>query len=255
MLGVVYHLSPTVNLYANAGKGFETPTFIELAYQANGASGLNFGLRPSTSRNVETGVKALVGRSTRINLALFEVRSEREIVVDASASGRTVYANAGRTQRRGLELSIDGRLLPELQATLSYSRLDATFDDSYRSSTGTTILAGNQLPGTPRNTLYAELAWRHRASGFDTAIEARASSRVYVNDVNADAAAGYTVVNWRGGFAQHLGRVELKEFVRVENLADRRYVGGVLVNDANGRYFAPAAGRNFIAGINAAVEF
>ncbi|HMW22219.1 MAG TPA: TonB-dependent receptor [Burkholderiaceae bacterium] len=255
VLGVVYHLSPTVNLYANAGKGFETPTFIELAYQANGASGLNFGLRPSTSRNVETGVKALVGRSTRINLALFEVRSEREIVVDASASGRTVYANAGRTQRRGLELSIDGRLLPELQATLSYSRLDATFADSYRSSTGTTILAGNQLPGTPRNTLYAELAWRHRASGFDTAIEARASSRVYVNDVNADAAAGYTVVNWRGGFAQHLGRVELKEFVRVENLADRRYVGGVLVNDANGRYFAPAAGRNFIAGINAAVEF
>ncbi len=255
VLGAVYHLSPTVNLYANAGKGFETPTFIELAYRAGGASGLNFGLQPSTSRNVETGVKALVGRSTRINLALFEVRTEREIVVDASAFGRSVYANAGRTQRRGLELSIDGRPLPQLQAILSYSRLDATFADSHRTSAGTTIQAGNQLPGTPRDTLYAELAWRHHASGFDTAVEARASSRVYVNDVNGDAAAGYAVVNWRGGFAQQLGRVELREFVRVDNLADRRYVGGVLVNDANGRYFAPAAGRNLIAGINAAVEF
>ena len=166
-----------------------------------------------------------------------------------------MYANAGRTQRRGLELSIDGRPLPQLQAILSYSRLDATFADSHRTSAGTTIQAGNQLPGTPRDTLYAELAWRHHASGFDTAVEARASSRVYVNDVNGDAAAGYAVVNWRGGFAQQLGRVELREFVRVDNLADRRYVGGVLVNDANGRYFAPAAGRNLIAGINAAVEF
>jgi iron complex outermembrane receptor protein len=255
VLGAVYHLTPTVNLYANAGKGFETPTFIELAYQANGASGLNFGLQPSTSRNLETGVKALVGRSARINLALFEVRTEREIVVDSSAFGRTVYANAGRTQRRGLELSVEGRPLPELQATLSYSRLDATFSDSYRTSAGSTILAGNQLPGTPRNTLYGELAWRHRASGFNTAIEARASSRVFVNDVNGDAAAGYTVFNWRGGFAQHLGRVELREFVRVDNLTDRRYVGGVLVNDANGRYFAPAASRNVLAGINAAIEF
>lgn len=255
VLGAVYHLTPTVNLYANAGKGFETPTFIELAYQANGASGLNFGLRPSTSRNLETGVKVLVGRSARINLALFDVRTEREIVVDSSAFGRTVYANAGRTQRRGLELSVEGRLLPELQATLSYSRLDATFSDSYRTSAGSTIQAGNQLPGTPRNTLYAELAWRHRASGFNTAIEARASSKVFVNDVNGDAAAGYTVVNWRGGFTQHWGRIELSEFLRVDNLTDRRYVGGVLVNDANGRYFAPAATRNVLAGINAAIEF
>jgi iron complex outermembrane receptor protein len=254
VLGAVYHLTPTVNLYANAGKGFETPTFIELAYQAGGASGLNFGLQPSTSRNFETGVKALVGRTTRINLALFEVRTEHEIVVDSSASGRTVYANAGRTQRTGAELSIDGRPLPELHATVSYSALHARFTDSYRTSAGTTIQSGNQLPGTPRNTLYAELAWQHRPSGFNTAIEARASSKIYVNDVNADAASGYTVVNWRAGFRQQFGRVELSEFVRVDNLADRRYVGGVLVNDANGRYFAPAPGRNATAGLSASIE-
>ncbi|WP_201496430.1 TonB-dependent receptor family protein [Rubrivivax sp. A210] len=254
VLGVVYHLTPVLNLYANAGKGFETPSFIELAYQAGGASGLNFGLRPSTSRNFEAGVKALVGRDARINLALFEVRTEREIVVDSAALGRTVYANAGRTRRTGLELSIEARPLPELQATLAYSLLDARFTDSYLSSAGTTIQSGNRLPGTPRETLFAELAWRHRASGFSTAIEARTSSKVYVNDVNADAAAGYTVVNWRAGFRQQFGRVELSEFVRVENVTDRRYVGGVLVNDANGRYFAPAPGRSAIAGISASIE-
>ena len=40
VVGAVYHLTPAINLYANAGKGFETPTFIELAYRSGAATGL-----------------------------------------------------------------------------------------------------------------------------------------------------------------------------------------------------------------------
>jgi iron complex outermembrane receptor protein len=32
-------------------------------------------------------------------------------------------------------------------------------------------------------------------------------------------------------------------FVRVDNVLDRRTIGSVIVNDANGRYFEPAPGR------------
>jgi iron complex outermembrane receptor protein len=35
----------------------------------------------------------------------------------------------------------------------------------------------------------------------------------------------------------------------VENLFDRRYVGAVTVNGANGRYYEPAAGRTFYGGM------
>ena len=37
--GLLYRWSPSTSLYANAGRGFETPTFAELAYKPSGGSG------------------------------------------------------------------------------------------------------------------------------------------------------------------------------------------------------------------------
>lgn len=37
-------------------------------------------------------------------------------------------------------------------------------------------------------------------------------------------------------------------FSRVDNVFDRRYVGSVIVNEGNGRYFEPAPGRNWGGG-------
>lgn len=255
VLGVVYHLNPQVNLYANAGKGFETPTFIELAYQAAGNTGLNFALKPSTSTNYEAGIKALLGQGTRVNAALFKVYTDKEIVTDTSSFGRTVYANAGKTERDGLELALDSEIARDLRIGVAYTYLDARFDETYTNTTKTkTINNGNKLPGTPQNTLFGEIAWKHPASGFSTALEARYSGKVYVDDVNSDAADNYTLFNWRGGFEQRLSKVKLSEFLRVENIGDKHYVGGVSVNDANGRFYFPAAGRNYLLGISASIE-
>lgn len=255
VLGVVYHLNPRVNLYANAGKGFETPTFIELAYRSGGQSGLNFDLKPSTSVNYEAGVKALVGDATRINAAIFHVRTDKEIVVDATAFGRSVYDNAGETKRKGFELGVESDLTRDLKAALAYTYLDAYFAERYTNTGNTkTIASGNKLPGAPANTFFGELAWKHPASGFMTALEARYSSKVYVDDINSDAAKGYTIYNWRAGFEQRLGGVKLAEFLRVENIGDKKYVGGVSVNDSNGRFFYPAAERNYMVGISASID-
>ena len=46
--GALWHVTDRINLYANYGQGFETPTFIELAYRPVG-SGLNLSLQPSVS--------------------------------------------------------------------------------------------------------------------------------------------------------------------------------------------------------------
>lgn len=253
VLGVVYHLTPRVNLYANAGKGFETPTFIEMAYRPGGLSGLNFALQPSTSRNYEFGIKSLIGDTTRINTALFDVVTEKEIVVDSTPfPGRTAYGNAGKTKRKGLELSVESELAKDLNLAIAYTLLDAKFADSYTNSNGR-VASGNKIPGTPRSTLFGELAWQHRGSGFTTAVEARYSSKVYVDDRNTDAAESYTIYNWRAGFEQRVGGIRFSEFLRVENLGDNKYVGGVSVNDSNGRFFFPAAERNYLLGITASI--
>lgn len=252
VLGVVYHLTPEINLYANAGKGFETPAFIELAYRAAG-SGLNFALQPSVSRNYEVGAKAFLGSATRLNLALFNATTDNEIVIDSSAGGRTVYANAGQTRRTGVELALDSRLSENLNASFSLAHINARFVDAYTNTAALTIAAGNKLPGTPAITAFGELSWRHPSTGFSTAVEARYSDKIFVDDVNSDAAEAYTVLNWRGGFEQKAGDVTLKEFLRVDNLGNRRYTGGILVG--SGSPFAPAPERSFAFGISAALKF
>ena len=50
-------------------------------------------------------------------------------------------------------------------------------------------------------------------------------------------------------------RWELTGFARVDNLFDRRYIGSVIVNEGNARYFEPAPGRNWTIGAGAAYRF
>src|SRR5207237_214866 len=81
--GIVWHAAKNVNVYANWGNGFETPTFIELAYR-NIGTGLNFGLQPAISRSSEIGVKAYVFETQRVNLAVFNINTTNEIIIDAA---------------------------------------------------------------------------------------------------------------------------------------------------------------------------
>ncbi len=85
-------------------------------------------------------------------------------------------------------------------------------------------------------------------------MDVRYSGKVYVDDINSAAAKSYTIYNWRAGFEQRLGAVKLAEFVRVENIGDKNYVGGVSVNGSGGSYYFPAAERNYLFGISASID-
>ena len=248
-LGILYRLGPATSLYANYGRGFETPTFAEMAYQTS-APGLNFALDPARSRHYETGIKTLVGPNLRLNAALYDVETEDEIVVDTNVGGRSTYKNAGKTRRRGIELGAGATLPFGIEGSLAWTVLNTSILDGYTSSSGN-VAAGNVLPGVPRASLYGELRWRHVPSGFSAVLEAQHRSRIAVNDINSDFADGYTVANLALGFAQRANGWQLSEFVRVDNLADRQYIGSVIVNASNTAYFEPAPGRNSTIGMQA----
>lgn len=246
--GVVFKVTPWLNFYANAGDGFETPTFAEQTYIDTIGNGPNPNLKPSKSKNLEIGTKAFLADNTLLNLALFRVRSEKEIVVDASGD-TTVYKNAGDTERKGVELSLDSNFGHGLKGYLAYTLMDAEFKAGNGANTG------NKIPGTYRSRLYAEVSWTHQASGFSTALEGQRVSKTYVNDANTAAAEDYSVFSWRGGFTQKLNAWKFGEFVRIDNLFDQNYVGSIKPNDSAGRFYEPAAPRNWTLGINASYQF
>ncbi len=247
VFGLAWRLSPSLNLYANAGKGFETPTFTELAYRPL-ATGLNTDLRASRARHAELGAKWKPTPEHRVDAALFNIDTRDEIVVDSNNGGRSTFKNAGRTQRRGFELHYTGALASEWRATLALTALQATFKDAFVSGSGTAavpIPAGNHLPGTPDRSVFAELAYAPPRAwgGFNAAIEALHVGRLYVNDANSDSAPASSVINLRAGLSQTVGAWTFSQLLRIDNAADKRYAGSVIVNDANGRFFEPALPR------------
>jgi iron complex outermembrane receptor protein len=253
--GITFDASRDLKFYANAGKGFETPTFAELAYRSDGTPGLNFGLRPSVSWNREVGAKMQLGDMGRVTLALFRIDVSDEIVVDTSSGGRNTFKNAARTERRGVELGWQGRWRG-FEAALAYTHLDAQFAQPFTSGTPPSVIpAGRRLPGVPATTLYSEVLWRHAPTGFHTALEARYNGRVYVDDANSESANPYVIANARVGFEQRTKQMRFSQFLRVDNIADRDYIGSVIVAEGNRRFFEPAPGRNWLAGVSAELTF
>ncbi|HSW18913.1 MAG TPA: TonB-dependent receptor [Ramlibacter sp.] len=261
-LGLVFHASDSLNLYASAGRGFETPTFNELAYRPDGTAGLNFGLRSSGSRQWELGAKAQLAANWAMKLAVFQARTQDEIVVFSNSGGRSTFQNAGDTQRRGFEAALNGRLGGGWSTSLVASWLDATYRTPFLTcaaagcaAANATVAVGSRIPGIPRATAFAELAWEHRPWGLQGAVELRHVGRLYANDLNDESASASTTANLRVSLGQQVGPWRVREFVRVDNLADRRYVGSVIVNEGNRRYYEPAPGRAWLVGVNVAYAF
>ena len=47
----------------------------------------------------------------------------------------------------------------------------------------------------------------------------------------------------------------MTEFARVDNVGNRNYVGSVIVNETNRRYYEPSPRRNMTVGVQAALQF
>ncbi|SQC93715.1 TonB-dependent receptor Fiu [Cedecea neteri] len=246
-----YAVNDGWNVYTSAGRGFETPTINELSYRDNGASGLNFALQPSTSTTVEVGSKNRIGNGL-FTAALFQTDTDNEIVVDQSSGGRTTYKNAGETRRRGLELSLDQQFAADWRLKMAWTYLDAT----YRSNVcGTNDCNGNRMPGIARNMGYASFGYAPE-DGWYAGADVRYMSDIQADDQNDAKAPTYTTVGLNTGYKLQLQQNWLLDiWGRVDNLFDRDYVGSVIVNEGNGRYFEPAPGRNYGVGVNVSYSF
>jgi iron complex outermembrane receptor protein len=253
VIGVLHEVSPDLHLFASMGRGFETPTFAELAYRPGGQPGLNFDLSAATSRNYEAGLKARLGNAVSATAVLFRADTRNELVTASSSGGRTIYANAGKSKREGVELSLDASLPHGFNATVAYTQTLATYRDLV--TPAGVDLSGKRIPGVPRHVLFAELGWKHAGSGFSGATEVRAASRLVANDANTASAAGYVIANLRGGFEQKLGAWQFSQFARIDNLFDVAYVGSVIVNESNQRFYEPAPGRTWAVGATASYRF
>ncbi|EOU2184312.1 TonB-dependent receptor PqqU [Klebsiella pneumoniae] len=245
-----YALTDAWNVYLSAGRGFETPTINELSYRSDNQSGLNFGLKPSTNDTVEIGSKTRIGNGL-FTAALFQTNTDNEIVVDSSSGGRTSYKNAGKTRRQGMELGLDQQFGESWRLKAAWTWLDATYRTNVCDDASCN---GNRIPGIARNMGYASFGYQPE-QGWYAGSDIRYMSDIMANDENTAKAPSWRVVGLTTGYKWSYGRMDMDLFGRIDNLFDREYVGSVIVNESNGRYYEPAPGRNYGIGLNLAWRF
>lgn len=239
-VGLTWAFAPRWSTYISLGSGFETPTLTELAYRNNG-SGLNTELSPSQYRQTEWGLKFnSVGRFSS-QLAMFDIQSEDDIVIDQSNDGRTTYRNAGETERQGIEWQLNVQLTEQLDSFVSYSYIDANYQGG--------LYNGNQLPGVADSQWFTRLTW-HPTQATQVQLLGQYRGETYADDSNTVKAPSY--VKWDLAIAQQwqIAENEFEAWLRVDNLLDRNYVGAVVVNQGSGRSFEPGIGRSASIGIS-----
>lgn len=243
--GFSYPLAQNLFSYLSIGRGFETPTLTEMAYQPNG-NGLNLTLKPTQNRQLDVGVKWQT-LSTVMSLDWFYIQSKDELVVAQSVGGRTSYRNAAQTRRTGAELALEHKLIDTIQLQWSSTLLDATFSADSSS--------GKSLPGIARTQHQLGLQYDPRLDQswlLSSTLHYR--SRLWVDDTNTLSADSSTLLDIKSSWETNWQQALWQWWIAVDNLANSTYAGAVVVNQTNGRSFEPGTPRQIQLGFRVQVE-
>jgi iron complex outermembrane receptor protein len=252
--GLMFRPVAELRVYASVGDGFETPTFNELSYRTDGQPGLAFNLGAARSQNFEVGTKWRPAGGLEVDAAVFRADTDDELVVARNTGGRSSFANVDRTRREGFEAALRLPLPHDLQLQAAYTLLDAKFRSDYLICSGTpcptpnvTVPAGSRIPGVPRHQGQVALQWT--PGMWSAALEFDARSHIVVNDLASDHAPGFGLWHAELGHNWQLGDSTLRGFARIANLLDKTYVGSVIVNEGNSRFFEAGPERTAMVGL------
>ena len=188
-----------------------------------------------------------------IETALFRADTDDELAVAHNVAGRSSFRNVGRARRQGLEASLHTAMSDYWELQLAYTWLDAIFRDASLVCTGsgctiptTPVAAGSRIPGVARQQLFARAQWRY--GPWSAAVESEGVGDVVVNDIASESAPGYFLFHLETAREWRRASGTLRAFGRIDNLLDRGYIGSVIVNEGNGRFYEPGPGRSFLLG-------
>lgn len=184
-LGSVYKLTDTTNIYASVATANQAPTTSEL--------GENLNLNKSVSTNYEIGVKTRAEKIT-YDLAIYQNDVTDEIIQILDGNGNSIYNNAGKTQKRGLEFNTAYNVVEPLDIGASYAYSDfkfVTFNESVRGSL--VSRDGNYLPYIPQ-TQYSIFAALKMDNGFKARVTTKSWGSYYMDNANTQKYDGYQFV-------------------------------------------------------------
>jgi iron complex outermembrane receptor protein len=251
-IGFIYSLrSDIAQIFGNASRSYEPPLLLEL----NSLTVPGYiPLEGQSAWQYELGAR---GRRLGFSwdLSGYDVELKNEIlninVQPFPGAQFTVptYRNSPQTRHSGIEAGLSyqlpgavfvrGEVADHLTLRTSYTLARYTFvsDPDYE---------GNDIPGAPQQVMSTELKYTH-PSGFSLAPSVEWIPQSYFLDSqNTVKNDGWTNLSLRADWATQYG---MTLFAAGQNLANRRFSQSAQVDNAAGKYYEPADGRSFYAGL------
>ena len=269
VVGITWHAADELNVYANVGTGFETPTLSEVAYDSVGTTlyeTFNKSLLASTSLHTEIGTKWKLAPRAQLNAAIFNISTEDEIVNRLTSNGKTAFQNSSKTKRNGLELSFNQAVNENWSTQITATWMEIQYTEKFRTypTSNTWVAAGNYLPAIPKTQIFANITWLQNGKGMkpgsfvpgsEVALDIVSRSKVFANDLNTYSAPGYTIGNLRVNEKFKYQNWNLTAYGAIDNLENKKIIGSVIVNQSSLQFFEPSLPRNYTLGVQASLPF
>lgn len=199
-VAAAFAATDTLTLRANWGQGFKAPSLFQQTFFCCGAAAPNPDLAPERSEGYEIGARFARGG---LSLDIVTFVLETENLIDFSFIDGS-YVNIDEVRTNGIETSGSARLLPWLEAQVSYAFLDAEDGD------------GNRLVRIPRHSGDAALIADPKGP-FSAALNLRYNGEE--ND-NFGITEDWTRLDLN---LRYQLREAAELYLRAENLADADY--------------------------------
>jgi iron complex outermembrane receptor protein len=249
-VAILKKIKDKISIYTNLSKGFSPPSLAEVRPSSNV---INTNIKPETGMSYEIGIKANPTHNLSFEVAYYDFKLKNTIIVQNSGSQDEYFANAGKTDQRGLEAMVSYAIVVNSQQLISDFRVWSNYSaNHYRFKNYTQDINnfnGNKLTGVAPNVLVSGIDLSLRKK-FYTNITANYVDHTPLNDANTAFANEYFLLGARLGYKTKVHNNNgLEFFAGIDNALNKRYSLGNDLNAAGGRYYNAAAPRNFYAGI------
>ncbi len=249
-----YQFNPSMSIYGSISSGFSPPTIDEV--RTNEGS-VNLDLEAEKGTNYEVGYRLGKERFTMEVIAYY-FKLQETITTYANPNGVVLFQNAGATDQKGVEASLDYALLRnskgfvrDLLFGTAYTGQFFTFENYQKRGQD---FSGNALTGVPAHNLVSRMDVRTRV-GLYLNFTHQFTEEIPLDDANTVYQDAYSLVNLRLGWVKQHGNWNLEVFAGVDNLLDEQYSLGNDLNAFAGRFYQPAPTRNGYGGVKVGLRY
>lgn len=208
-LAASYRLDERFHVFAMVAQAGQIPSMSEIS--------TNPALEAPISRNHEIGLKGR-GRDWQLDASVY-INPVRQEIVQQTNGGVTAYLNAGRTDKKGMELAGSFGLGAGWEIGGYYSHADYRFKEFTEPVAGVNLdRSGKSLPFVPKRQYGLSVGWK--SGPWRARLSANTWGEYWLDNANSEKYQGWEwVTNLSFGYQWRNHTLSLN----ADNLFDKRY--------------------------------